>query len=260
MNRPGRLTFSVGDGVPPRRSPIACIGTYRRGTPMRATYLRRAPQPAGGRVGEMSERWARYYDAVDGAPRHTLLHALERFEASPAPAERRGVDLGCGTGRDTLELLRRGWSVLAVDSEQDGVERLLRGLDCHLRARLETLVERIEDARWPMVDLVNSSYALPFCESRSFDSVWGRIVASLRPGGRFCGQLFGDRDEWATRAGAPARKWESPPGMTFHSREEAETLLLGLDVELFDEVELDGETAVGDAKHGHLFHIVARKL
>ena len=30
-----------------------------------------------------------------------------------------------------------------------------------------------------------------------FDEVWARIVDSLRPGGRFCGQLFGERDEWA---------------------------------------------------------------
>ncbi len=36
-------------------------------------------------------------------------------------------------------------------------------------------------------------------------------------------------------------------------------LLRGLEVEHFEEVEEDGETAVGDPKHWHLFHVVARQ-
>ncbi len=63
--------------------------------------------------------WARYYDATGDEPRETLLDALERFTA-PGVA----VDLGCGTGRDTVELLRRGWKVVAVDSEEEAIRRL----------------------------------------------------------------------------------------------------------------------------------------
>ena len=47
--------------------------------------------------------------------------------------------------------------------------------------------------------------------------------------------------------------------MTFVSREEALALLAGLDVEMFDEEEADGVTPRGNAKHWHIFHIVARK-
>ena len=65
---------------------------------------------------QASEReWRRYYAAaLQDPPRATLLHALERFAAEAhVPRERFAVDLGSGTGRDTLELLRRGWRVLA---------------------------------------------------------------------------------------------------------------------------------------------------
>jgi SAM-dependent methyltransferase len=186
--------------------------------------------------------WARYYDASNDEPRETLLYALERFGDRPG---RLAVDLGCGAGRDAAELLRRGWHVLAIDSEEEGLERL--------RARpesgpaLETRRARLEEAKWPTADLVNSSFALPFCAPDRFPEVWARVFASLPPGGRFSGQLFGDRDEWAA------------DGLTVHTRAEAEALLADFELERFDEVEEDGRTALGAEKHWHIFHVVARK-
>jgi tellurite methyltransferase len=200
----------------------------------------------------MSTKWTRYYEAAGEQPRETLLFALERFDAD-AGARGRGlfaVDLGCGTGRDTVELLRRGWRVLAIDAEAEAIQRLLgRGdLDSGGAGRLATQVARFENAGWPEADLINSSYALPFCPANQFGAVWQRIVASLRAGGRFSGHLFGDRDGWATE-----------PDMSFQTLEDAEELLRGLEVEHFEEVEEDGQTAVGDPKHWHLFQVVARK-
>jgi tellurite methyltransferase len=200
----------------------------------------------------MSESWGRYYDATGDQPRETLLFALKRFESEEDSNEegRFAIDLGCGAGRDTAELLRRGWRVLAVDAEEEAIERLLRRDDLGSDdvSRLETQVARFEEARLPSANLINSSFALPFCPPTQFEAVWQRIVVSLRRGGRFSGQLFGNRDGWA-----PA------PDMTFQTREEAEELLRGFNVERFTEVDEDGQTAVGDPKHWHLFRFVARK-
>ena len=66
----------------------------------------------------------RYFAAAGDVPRDTLLRALELHEAegrSPGTA----VDLGCGGGRDALELLRRGWRVLAVDAEPAAIDLIL---------------------------------------------------------------------------------------------------------------------------------------
>ena len=187
--------------------------------------------------------WSAYYDAVRGRPPHeTLLEALASF------AERGlAVDLGCGDGRDTVELLRRGWHVVAIDAEPEAIERL--------RARvgdspaLETEVARFEDARWPCTELLNAGFSLPFCHPDRFDDLWRRIQASIRPGGRFCGQLFGERDEWA-----------GEKDMTFFARDAAEALFGGFELERFDEEETDGETAVGEPKHWHVFHVVAQRV
>jgi tellurite methyltransferase len=190
----------------------------------------------------MNQDWRRYYDAAGKEPRDTLLRALDLFGESTGFA----VDLGCGTGRDTAELLQRGWRVLAIDREREAIDRLLQALGED--ERLETQVASFEQARWPRADLVNSSYALPFCRPGAFPRVWQRIVDSLPPGGRFCGQLFGDRDSWVETR-----------DITFMPRSRAEELLEAFEVELFDELDEDGSTVVGEPKHWHVFDLVARK-
>jgi len=195
-----------------------------------------------------SSDWTKYYDAVALEPRTTLLEALRRFDEEGS-RERFAVDLGCGTGGDTVELLRRGWRVLALDGQAEAIDRL-RALELSEgeRGRLETRVSRFETAEWPPADLVNSSFALPFCRPGDFPALWERIEVSLRPGGRFSGHLFGDRDEWSNE-----------DDMTFQTRAEAEALLSRFEVELFEEVEEDSETAVGEPKHWHFFQVVARR-
>jgi tellurite methyltransferase len=185
--------------------------------------------------------WVRYYDATGDEPRATLLDAVERFVA-PGLA----VDLGCGAGRDTIELLNRGWGVVAIDSEAEAIRRLrlATGDD----ERLATQVAGYEDAMLPKCELVNASFSLPFCRPETFGVVWDRIVDSLGSGGRFCGQLFGDRDEWSSES-----------DMTFQTRAQAEALFGGFELERFDEVEEDKETALGQPKHWHVFNVVARK-
>jgi SAM-dependent methyltransferase len=193
----------------------------------------------------VTDRFSAYYDATAGRPpRRTLLAALERFGAFAGAA----VDLGCGDGRDAIELLRRGWSVLAVDAEADAIARLSARADLPPGARLETRVARFEEVRWPACDLVNASFALPLCSPKAFAGLWQKTVNALRPGGRFAGQLYGERDDWAGR-----------PGVTHHDRVAVENLLAGLETELFEEEESDAVTPRGTAKHWHIFHIVARR-
>ncbi len=195
--------------------------------------------------------WAEYYSKTGTRPpRKTLVFALDRFDEAGRPQDPFAVDMGCGSGRDTVELLRRNWRVMAVDSAPEAIEMLLRRSDLQsgVRSRIRPLVSTFEDAVLPPSNLVNASFALPLCAPSSFPTVWAGIRKSLRSGGRFSGQLYGDRDSWSGRS-----------GMTCHDRTSVETLLHGLDVEFFEEEEEDSVTPRGTAKHWHIFHIVARK-
>ncbi|NKB49887.1 MAG: methyltransferase domain-containing protein [Alphaproteobacteria bacterium] len=194
--------------------------------------------------------WPAYYEKTGARPpRETLLFALDRFDTEPATGPRLAVDLGCGSGRDTIELVRRGWRVLAIDAEASAIGKLTARDDLPSGADLTGQVARFEEAFWPTCDLVNSSFALPLMAPDDFTTVWSRITASLKPGGRIACQLFGSRDSWTGRS-----------GMTFHDREAVDGLLEGFNVEMLREEEDDSTTVRGEAKHWHIFHIVARKV
>ena len=221
-----------------------------------------APQPvpptSSPTPGSPDYDWSAFFDAVDNQPpRDTLLQALDRFEHDPAPASpalpRFAIDLGCGQGRDTLELLRRGWRVLAIDSSREGLNRLTAKTPWPALWQLTTRQDTFEHAALPACDLVNASFAIPHCAPTDFPPVWARIADAIRPGGRFAGQLFGVNDGWAQRPDGITR--------TYHTRSQVESLLAGhgLIAEHLEEVERDGKTAMGEPKYWHVFHIVARK-
>lgn len=192
--------------------------------------------------------WPGYFGAVLGKPpRDTLLAALAAFEQEGA-APGSAVDLAAGEGRDTLELLARGWRVVATDSEPAAFDFLRPRVPAASLERLETRIVRFEATVVPPCDLVNASFALPFCAPEHLPALWRRIVAALPPGGRFAGQFFGDRDSWAAR-----------PDRTHHTHEQVLALLAGFEIEMLRIEERDDPPELRDPKHWHLFHIVARK-
>lgn len=193
--------------------------------------------------------WSSYYEKTgDRPPRPTLVRALDAFAEEGAPSNSQAIDLGCGSGRDTIEILRRGWPVLAVDAAPEAIEKLLARPDLPRGCKIETQISRYEDMELPTGALVNAGFSLPLCPADTFPAVWQTVVSALVSGGRFSGQLYGDRDDWMDR-----------PGMTCHSRDQVVGLLKPFHIELLDEEEDDSVTPRGVRKHWHIFHIVARK-
>ena len=198
--------------------------------------------------------WPAYFDVVAGKPpRDTLIAALEAFgregaHGSESRATRPlAIDLGCGEGRDTAELLARGWRVLAIDGHPDAIRRL-EARDLPHRDRQEVRYAPFEGLTLPSATLINASFALPFCPPDHFDALWRTIRAALLPGARFAGQLFGDRDDWA-----------SIPDRSHQTLAQVGALLDGLEVEQCIEQEDDGKDALENPKHWHRFDIVARR-
>ena len=188
--------------------------------------------------------WKAYYDAVTNRPpRKTILTALAAFERSGM-----AVDLGCGDGRDTVEILKQNWAVLAIDREPDAITRLLARPNLNT-LQLATQIASFEELQLPpKVDLINASFCLPFCSHEAFPSLWNKIFNSLSSGGRFSGHLFGDRDSWSGNK-----------LINTFTRSQVETLLQSYEIELLEEEEHPGKTPLGENRDWHIFHIVARK-
>ena len=161
--------------------------------------------------------WEGYFKAIDGRePRATLIEALELFEREPVEKTRFAIDLGCGEGRDP--------------------------------SRLTMQLAPFEAVELPECDLVNASFSLPFCRPEHYDTMWQKIVSSIRTGGRFSGQFFGDRDSWA-----------QIEDRSHHTREQVDMLLEPFTVELMKVEERKGQDCDGTKKDWHVFHVVARK-
>jgi SAM-dependent methyltransferase len=188
--------------------------------------------------------WTDYYDEhEDREPREMLLRVLDAF----GPGEREAIDLGCGSGIDTLAMIRAGWRVFATDAELEGIRRLRARVPDDLSPHLRVELGRMEAIELPPADLVWAGFSLFFCQPKRFGEVWAQIRGALRPGGRFAGQLLGDRDTWAP-----------DPDMSSFSREQALALFDGLEIEHNEEEENDGDACSGP-KHWHVFHVVARR-
>jgi SAM-dependent methyltransferase len=107
------------------------------------------------------------------------------------------VDLGCGDGADTAELLRRGWTVLAVDRQPAAIALAEHNVPDHHRPRLRTLAADFTALALPAADLIYCGWSLPHCPATRFPGTWHAIRAALRPRGRIAAHLLGHRDDWA---------------------------------------------------------------
>jgi len=190
----------------------------------------------------MSKNFTQYVQVTKGKkPRNLLVMALYF-------AKRRtlALDLGAGALTEATYLLQEGFEkVIAVDKElyaADTAAALPPDRFTYIKSTIDEFDFAVET-----YDLVNFQYSLPFSPPATFDAMFGRLLASVRPGGVVVGQLFGERDSW-----------NDDPDMTFHSRRRAfEYLDERFQVPCFQEIEYDGTTSLGVPKHWHYFDIIA---
>jgi len=194
--------------------------------------------------------WIPFYERVqNGGPDAWLpkvldLIALENRAKLPLYA----VDLGCGEGRDTRELLKRGWRVLAVDSEPEAIARLRKHPDTaqHL-ASLSTLGASMSEADLTGASLIYAFLTLPYVPGNEFPALWTAIGNAIKDGSYFAGNLFGDRHQYAAF-----------PYVTVYSEEAVRELFKPFDVLRFDVLESKGQDASGATVNNHEFRFIIR--
>jgi len=196
---------------------------------------------------EEEEKWNRYHEkTLHRPPEDLLLKALGHFDGFTGYS----IDIGCGSGRDTKELLRRGWRVLAIDGNSYSFDNIKSTLDEKQLAKLEMQKERFENLRLPKADLINASWSILFCKPEYFAEFWSTIVDAINVNGRFSGNFLGNRDEWIHKKNGE---------MTFFDKKGVLELFQGFKIEHFEEREYDKKTGQGYLKHWHLFNVIAKK-
>ena len=184
--------------------------------------------------------WDEYFASTRDLPLHPQYLTLEPY----LPARGRVLELGCGVGTGARWLAARGLEVFAVDALP---EAIAEAQTFPAPPNLAYACAYMQNLELPPAtyDVVVAGFCLFFLPREDFASFWPRLTASLRPGGLFLGQFLGPRDSWA-------------PDYLTHSREEVEALFTGAEVLQIEEVERDGKTSQGTAKHWHVFHVIAQ--
>ena len=190
--------------------------------------------------------WETYFAATD-ATRETRVLFREALAAlPPLPHPRRATDLGFGHGVETLALLEAGWEVYAADGAAGAVERLQARVPAEHASQLTLEHIDLGAVSVPPSAFVWAGLSLFFLPPDRFAALWQSIRAALLPGGRFAGQLLGDRDTWA-----------SDRDTTGLSPGDLDDLLRGMTVEHLSVQDEDGQ-AVSGPKHWHVYNVIAR--
>ncbi|MCL2187870.1 MAG: class I SAM-dependent methyltransferase [Defluviitaleaceae bacterium] len=189
--------------------------------------------------------WADYQKQTQNIPPHPLLiKALALFNGFTGYA----IDLGCGGGVDTIKLIESGWRVCALDGTPDNFEDIQAKIPKELQPNLELKQEFFESCALPQADLVYASFSIPFCKPASFNAFWQKIMHSIKPTGRFVGNLFGTKDDWAGN-----------DEITFKTKSQVTSLFDSMEFEHFEEIYEKMPAFGGVIKNWHLFNIIARK-
>ena len=95
------------------------------------------------------------------------------------------IDLGCGTGRDTLFLIQNNWNVLAIDRED--VEDIIKSkLDKEQIKKFRFMCQNFENLELEKNDLIIANFAIPFCSKNYFNEFWNKIIDSISEGRILC--------------------------------------------------------------------------
>jgi len=194
-----------------------------------------------------TDRTARFADYIEARrfdpPRPLLARA-----AALAERKAHAFDFGAGALNATKYLLSAGFERITALDAAPKAQELAQQLP---REHTSFVLSRFEDFAYPAdcYDLVNAEFCLPFLGRDQFSLVFPRLLGALRGGGIFTGQLFGVRDSWNVENS----------GMTFHQRAEAEAYFADFDIVELAEEDHPGTTKLGEPKHWHIFHIIARK-
>lgn len=158
------------------------------------------------------------------------------------------IDLGCGSGRDSIFLVKNGWNVIAIDKE-DTLKYIKKYINKKEESKIKFINKSFTEVELVESDLIISFFALSFCKPEDFQNLWMKIKNSLRPNGFFIGNFFGIEDGW-----------KDNNNMTFFYKSDINKMFEKFEIKKINEIKTKKVTALGKLKKWHIIEIVAKKL
>ena len=132
----------------------------------------------------------RYADAFIQATSSVDMESLYQPFLAELPECAYILDVGCGSGRDTLALKNKGYKIDAIDYSEALVERatVLTGIQVKLQSFYEIDEHEVYDGVWACASLLH-------CDRNQLVEVVGKLVNALKPNGvLYMSFKYGDSD------------------------------------------------------------------
>lgn len=183
--------------------------------------------------------WSTYQEnTFRTKPNYLTVYLVNKLEFNSV------VDLGCGSGNDTVYMLKRGKKVTAIDGSLNE-DYILSRIDEKEKNNLTLIDSNFEDITIPKCDVVVSLFSLPFCKPSEFNILWNKINKSLDKGGYLVANLFGERDYHF-----------NDERISNHTKDEVLELLKDYEIIKWKEQEYTREL---DNTHWHYYDFIAKK-
>lgn len=129
----------------------------------------------------------KYYENTKNALLHLIVKKFINMNINPKYA----IDLGCGTGRDTIYLIKNGWEVLSIDKE-DTSEIISSKLNNEELERFNFKCQDFENIELEKNNLLVANFSIPFCNKDYFSEFWNKISNSILKERILCWKFFSD--------------------------------------------------------------------
>ena len=183
--------------------------------------------------------WTNYQNKTYGDDACKLIiDFLDKYKVDSA------IDLGCGSGNETVYMVKNGIKVLAID-RQLNQDFILNRLSDNEKQLISFKESSFEDVELPKTKLLTAFFSIPFCNPNNFDELWTKIYNSIEDNGYFVGQLFGDRDAWNV-----------VESINTFSIDKVKEYLKNYNIIKLEEIEYVRES---DNKKWHFYDIIAQK-
>ena len=116
----------------------------------------------------------KYYENTENALPHPIVTKFLSMGIKPGYA----IDLGCGTGRDTIYLIKNGWVVLSIDKE-DTKNIIINKLNDEEKNKFNFRCQNFENIELEKNNLTVANFSIPFCNKNYFDNFWNKIVNNI---------------------------------------------------------------------------------
>jgi hypothetical protein len=123
-------------------------------------------------------------------PLESLVNILKGFKFTTG----RAIDIGAGNGADTVYLLKKNFTVTAIETNERARNYLMQNVEAQCKDKLSslTLVDKsMEEYEFPdRAKIILASSSLPFCDPTKFQRLWNRMVHCLEPSGVIYATFF----------------------------------------------------------------------